>query len=146
MNRRMILMAIAGAFATQSAFAQMSPRMTTPLPSVSVAEAHQRARAGEAILIDIRRPEEWTDTGVAEGAIKLDMTSPTFVARLATIRRENPGKPIDIICRTANRTAQLQATLAAQGWTNIVNVRGGMLGNPGNPGWLALGLPVVAHR
>jgi rhodanese-related sulfurtransferase len=120
--------------------------MTTPPPSVSVNEAHQRAKSGQSILIDVRRPDEWADTGVPEGAIKLDMGAPTFVAKLATIRAENPGKPIDVICRTANRTAQLQAALTAQGWTNIVNVRGGMLGNPGNAGWLAQGLPVVPHK
>lgn len=147
-RRRIILFPIALLGAATAASAQGTPRMTTttPLPSVSVQEAHQRAKTGQSVLIDVRRPDEWADTGVPEGAIKLDMSSPAFVAKLATIRAENPGKPIDIICRTANRTRQLQAALVSQGWTNIINVRGGMLGNPTEIGWLAQGLPVVPHK
>ena len=81
-----------------------SAQTLPPRATMSVREAHARSRAKEVILVDIRRPEEWADTGVAEGAIKLDMTSPVFEARLAGLRAENPGKPIAIICRTANRT------------------------------------------
>ncbi len=109
---------------------------------MSVREAHERTRAQSVILVDIRRPEEWADTGVAEGAIKLDMTSPVFEARLAGLRAENPGKPIAIICRTANRTRHVQDVLGKRGWTNIVDVRGGMLGDGRNKGWLDEGLPV----
>jgi rhodanese-related sulfurtransferase len=112
------------------------------LPSISVREAYQRAKSGASILVDIRRPEEWADTGVPEGAVKLDMTSPAFEARLAALRAEHPGKPIDLICRTANRTRVVQEALVKRGWRDIVNVRGGLLGNPGNPGWLDEKLPV----
>jgi rhodanese-related sulfurtransferase len=135
MKRRDIL---AGAMAMVAipAAAQSGP------PSVSVREAHERAKAGRSILVDIRRPEEWADTGVPLGAVKLDMTSPAFEARLAALRAENPGKPIDLICRTANRTRAVQEALIKRGWREVVNVRGGLLGNPGNPGWLDEKLPV----
>ncbi len=152
MNRRTLIAALAALpFAmtanaqtpAQQAPTQQAPASQISAPaSISVREAHDRAKAGTAVLIDIRRPEEWADTGVAEGAIKLDMTSPLFEARLATIRSENPGKPIDLICRTANRTRDVQMQLSRRGWTNLVNVRGGMLGNPGNPGWLDEKLPL----
>jgi rhodanese-related sulfurtransferase len=110
--------------------------------TMSVREAHERNKVGAVILVDIRRPDEWADTGVAEGAIKLDMTSPVFEARLAGLRAENPGKPIAIICRTANRTRHVQEVLGKRGWTNIVDVRGGMLGDGRNKGWLDEGLPL----
>jgi rhodanese-related sulfurtransferase len=135
MNRRTF---IALAIATVPAVAQsQSERLT-----MSVREAHERAKAKSVILVDIRRPDEWADTGVPEGAIKLDMTSPIFEARLAGLRAENPGKPIAIICRTANRTRHVQETLGKRGWTNIIDVRGGMLGDGRNKGWLDEGLPV----
>lgn len=114
--------------------------------SVSVREAYERRRSGASLLVDIRTPEEWADTGLPEGAIPLDMTSPAFEAKLAALSAENPGKPIDLICRTANRTRQVQEALSRRGWRNLVNVRGGVLGNPGNPGWLAEKLPVAAPR
>ena len=109
---------------------------------IDVREAHERSRAKEVILVDIRRPEEWADTGVAEGAIKLDMTSPVFEARLAGLRADYPGKPIAIICRTASRTRHVQDVLGKRGWTGIVDVRGGMLGDGISKGWLDEGLPV----
>lgn len=119
-----------------------SAQTLPPRTTMSVREAHARSRAKEVILVDIRRPEEWADTGVAEGAIKLDMTSPVFEARLAGLRAENPGKPIAIICRTASRTRHVQEVLGKRGWTGIVDVRGGMLGDGRNKGWLDEGLPV----
>jgi rhodanese-related sulfurtransferase len=114
----------------------------TPRPTLSVREAHERTRAGQVVLVDIRTPEEWRDTGVAEGAIRLDMLNPAFEARLAAIRAEHPGKPIAIICRTANRTRRVQEVLGQRGWRDIVDVRGGMLGDGQNKGWLDEGLPL----
>lgn len=116
--------------------------VVTPRPTLSVREAHERVRAGQVVLVDIRTPEEWRDTGVAEGAVRLDMLNPTFEARLAAIRAANPGKPIAIICRTANRTRRVQEILSGRGWRDIVDVRGGMLGDGTHRGWLDEGLPL----
>jgi rhodanese-related sulfurtransferase len=138
MNRRTLI--IAFALMSTTTLAQSAP------PSVSVREAHQRARAGTSILVDIRTPEEWADTGVAEGAVRLDMTAPGFEIRLAGLRAENPGKPIDLICRTANRTRAVQEALGKRGWRDLVNVRGGMLGTPTDKGWLDEKLPVAAGK
>lgn len=118
----------------------------TPAPaapaSLSVREAHEATKAGKVVLVDIRRPDEWADTGVAEGAVRLDMTSGAFEAKLATLKAENPGKPIALICRTANRTRTVLQQLTARGWQGLVNVRGGMLGDGREAGWLAEKLPL----
>jgi len=116
----------------------------TALPSLSVREAHEAAKAGKLVLVDIRTPEEWADTGVPEGAIKLDMTGSAFEVRLAALKLDHPGKPIALICRTGNRTSTVQKKLAGRGWTNLIDVRGGLLGNPKDRGWLSENLPVVA--
>lgn len=115
----------------------------TALPSLSVREAHEAAKAGKLVLVDIRTPEEWADTGVPEGAIKLDMTGSGFEVRLAALKLDHPGKPIALICRTGSRTSTLQKKLVGRGWTNLVDVRGGLLGNPRDKGWLSENLPVV---
>lgn len=114
------------------------------MPWLSVREAHEAARAGKLVLVDIRTPEEWADTGVPDGAIKLDMTGSAFEVRLAALKLDHPGKPIALICRTGNRTSTVQKTLAGRGWKELVDVRGGLLGNPRDKGWLAEGLPVTA--
>lgn len=138
MNRRALLLLAALCSLPAGAEAQ------TALPSLSVREAHEAAKAGKLVLVDVRTPEEWTDTGVPDGAIRLDMTGSAFEVRLAALKLDHPGKPIALICRTGNRTSTLQKTLAGRGWKELVDVRGGLLGNPRDKGWLAEGLPVTA--
>ena len=50
--------------------------------------------------------------------------------------------PIALICRTGNRTTQVQRYLQSQGFTNVYNVKEGMAGSGAGPGWLKRGLPV----
>lgn len=139
MNRRALLLFAALCSLPADAEAQ------TPLPALSVREAHQAAKAGKLVLIDIRTPEEWADTGVPEGAIRLDMTGSAFEVRLAALKLDHPGKPIALICRTGNRSSEMQRKLAARGWKELIDVRGGLLGNPKDKGWLAEGLPVKSY-
>lgn len=139
MTRRAFVLAALILAVWQPALAQQ------PLPSLSVREAHEAARAGKLVLVDIRTPEEWADTGLPDRAIRLDMTSSGFEVRLAALKLDHPGKPIALICRTGNRTAEVQKKLAARGWRELVDVRGGLLGNPRDKGWLAEGLPVAGY-
>ncbi|MBP0481737.1 rhodanese-like domain-containing protein [Sagittula salina] len=103
--------------------------------------AFDAAKAGEIILVDIRTPDEWAETGVAEGAIGLDMTSEDFVASLARLRETNPATPIALICRTGNRTGFATQTLAKQGFPGLVDIKEGMAGGRNGTGWLKRGLP-----
>jgi rhodanese-related sulfurtransferase len=50
--------------------------------------------------------------------------------------------PIGLICRTGNRTTQVQKYLEAQGFTRVYNVKEGMAGSAAGPGWLRRGLQV----
>lgn len=134
---RRTLLGLSLTLAAASALAQGA------LPSVTVHEANERLASGKSILVDIRRPEEWAETGTAQGAVKLDMTANDFLPKLQGLMQANPGKDIDIICRTASRTSYVQAELARRGWKGIVNVRGGMAGRSPDIGWIGARLPLV---
>lgn len=82
-------------------------------------------------LYDVRRAEEWAQTGVVAGSRKL-----TFVDAEG---RLNPGflplfsaevaqdEPVILICRTGNRTDTLGRLLVEQlGYTQVYNVRDGI--------------------
>jgi rhodanese-related sulfurtransferase len=56
----------------------------------------------------------------------------------------NRDAPIGLICRTGNRTTQMQKVLQDAGFTNVVNVSEGMAGSAAGPGWIRRGLPVEA--
>jgi rhodanese-related sulfurtransferase len=110
---------------------------------MSPAEAHKLAKEKKVVLIDIRTPEEWKETGVAEDALKIDMTDPMFIAKISQAQAGDRTKPLALICRTANRTRTVQQALAQLGYINVINVEGGMIGNPADQGWIKRGLPMA---
>lgn len=115
-------------------------------PTLSASEAYQKARAGELTLIDIRRPDEWRQTGVAEGALRINMVHPQgvrgFIRQVSAEIGGQRDAPIALICRTGNRTTHMQKALQEAGFTNVYHVPEGMVGSRAGPGWIARGLPV----
>ncbi|MCR9125880.1 MAG: rhodanese-like domain-containing protein [Rhodobacteraceae bacterium] len=111
--------------------------------ALSVAEAHSAARAGDILLIDIRRPDEWARTGVGAGARPLDMRRDDFIAALDRLAEGDRTRPVALICARGVRSARLAAALRAAGFERIVDVPEGMSGSRAGPGWLAAGLPVA---
>lgn len=99
-------------------------------------EANLEVSAGGMVLIDIRTPDEWADTGVAPNATPIDMTSPEFVDQLKAVIAANPGKKYAFMCRSGNRSGMLTKRLEQAGLQNVVDVKGGILG------WIDAGLPV----
>lgn len=109
-------------------------------------EAYEMVQTGEATLIDIRHPQEWQRTGVAKGALRVEMVAPQMAGEFAQRVRKAIGgktdKPIILICRTGHRTSLMQAALTQLGFEHVYHVSGGMMGRIGAPGWIAKGLPV----
>jgi rhodanese-related sulfurtransferase len=113
------------------------------LETVSVSEARDQQVAGKAILIDVRRPDEWAMTGVPQGAVLLTMGDPDFLARIEELTGGDRSRRLLFTCRTGARSGQVQHALNGLGYSNVVNVRGGFVGNGIDPGWSQAGLPVV---
>lgn len=115
---------------------------------LNAAEAFALAEAGEITLIDIRRPEEWRQTGVARGVNTINMVHPQGLAGFAREVYAAVGNdldaPIVLICRTGSRTSRLQPVLTEIGFTNVRHVPEGMIGSRAGPGWIARGFPVDA--
>lgn len=114
--------------------------------TLSAAEANAQVQAGQMILIDVRTPQEWQQTGVAEGAWPLDMTQPDFGGWLMAAIERNPDRKIAIICRTGNRTGRLMQALAQNGIDGVLDVSEGMAGGPRGTGWIPAGLPITTAQ
>ena len=110
--------------------------------TLSAPEAFAKAEAGELVLIDIRRPSEWRESGIASVATPLSMHENGFIEGLEQIRAANPDKEIALICATGGRTAFLQKELTKRGLGSTIDVSEGMFGNGDAPGWLKRGLPL----
>ena len=118
------------------AFAQAAPRVMTPR------EAYAAQQAGQAVIVDIRTPAEWAETGAPKGAARIDVGAPDFVQKLDALRKANPGKDVALICRSSSRSARAAAALVQQGWSGVIDVAGGVAGSPRGAGWIAEGLPI----
>jgi len=92
-------------------------------------------------MYDIRRPEEWRETGVVEGSRKLTYVdasgrpNPEFLARFTAEVDKNA--PVVLICRTGSRSDSLARELVEMGYTQVYNVRNGITR------WLSEGNPVA---
>lgn len=113
---------------------------------INAVEAHALAQAGQITLIDIRRPDEWRQTGVAQGVTRINMLHPQgmsgFAQAVAQAVGNDRNAPIVLICRTGSRTSRLAPALAEMGFTHVRHVPEGMIGSRSGPGWIARGLPI----
>lgn len=139
-KRRVFLATIAmGAVFASQTMAQQSDVWT-------INQVNDALSRGEIVLIDIRRPEEWAQTGVAKGAWPLDMTAGDFTQKLFQARELAEGRPVVLICRTANRSGFLMAQIRKAGLKGFVDTSGGMAGKGSNRGWIESDLPIVTDK
>lgn len=103
------------------------------LPSVTLEQARAEHEAGQALMIDIREPQEHA-TGVAQGVVLLPMSQ--VAQRVAEIPKR-ADQPVLLICNTQNRSRAVTEALLEQGFTNIRYVNGGM------SEWAQRGWPMV---
>jgi rhodanese-related sulfurtransferase len=136
----MVVLVALGAWAWINRYAAEA----SPETIVDAAMAHERARAGEIVLVDVRRPSEWKSSGVpASGhAITMHQDGAQFLAKLRQAAAGNLARPIALICATGGRTTWLLPHLQKAGFTNVLNVAEGMFGSTHGKGWLKHGLPV----
>lgn len=110
--------------------------------TLSAPEALEQAEAGKILLVDIRTPPEWRQTGIAAEAQAIDMSSPEFLDTLLEAVAGDRSAPIALICRTGNRSGAVQRALRQYGFTQVYDIPEGMVGSRAGPGWLKRGLPV----
>jgi rhodanese-related sulfurtransferase len=101
-----------------------------PYTNVDNAQLQQMVEQNIPIF-DIRRPEEWQQTGVIEGSQLLTFVDsngrmvPGFLDQLTTAIGKHD--PVILICRTGSRTSTLARYLVEElGYTQVFNVRHGI--------------------
>ena len=144
MRRRALLAAgaaatLCGAVAGGRALTRDAHRGESMAPEA----ARAAALAGEVLLLDVRRPEEWEETGVGEGAVPLDLRRDDFTEAVDALLEGDRARPVALICARGARSDRAAARLAAAGFERVIDVPEGMLGSAEGPGWLRRGLPAA---
>ena len=135
-----------GCLAVVAGLAAGAARAADVPGDISAPDAHTAAKAGKLVLVDIRTPGEWRETGVPQGAKRIDMLDPQFESKLRAALSGKKDAQVAIICRTGNRSTHVQRWLRSQGYSSVLNVKEGMAGSGAGPGWIRRGLPVEACR
>lgn len=113
--------------------------------ALSPPEVRAAAVAGDLLLIDIRRPDEWQRTGIGEGAVPLDMRREDFEEALLELTDGDRSQIVALICARGVRSRRMTELLNGAGFTRVLDVPEGMLGSGAGPGWLKRDLPTVAY-
>jgi rhodanese-related sulfurtransferase len=101
------------------------------IPTIDVNEAAARRDGPEdPIVVDVREADEFATVRL-EGVALLPMS--TFGERHAELPKD---RPLLIMCHMGGRSAAAAGFLLRSGWTDVVNVAGGI------DAWERAGLPV----
>lgn len=103
------------------------------IKEVEVAELNAMLEAEDNAIrvIDVRQPAE-----IAAGTVPKAETMPmhTIPLRMSELNKEDK---LVLVCRSGARSAQACAFLQQQGFNDVYNLRGGMMG------WAGSGLPIT---
>jgi rhodanese-related sulfurtransferase len=105
-----------------------------PFTRITVAEAKQKLDAGEAVMVDVREPNEYVEVH-AKGVRLIPVN--TIIEEGKQIREFANGKEVMFICRSGQRSALAAEFATAAGIADIplYNVEGGTLD------WVKAGFP-----
>jgi len=98
-------------------------------------DAFPLVRAGTLTLIDVRRPEEWNETGRPARSKGVMLQDPDFVAKIEAIL-DSKSEPVAVSCRSGARSAKAAGLLASAGFSDVSDIKGGFMA------WRDQGMPV----
>lgn len=111
-----------------------STALAAEVAKIAPADAARLVADGKAVLVDVREPAEWAETGVAAPAVLLAKSDFDGAQKdWKPFLEQNAGKEIILYCRSGNRSGKVAAVLAEKG-LKVANA-GGL------KDWQAAGLP-----
>lgn len=90
--------------------------------------------SSDAVMVDVRTPAEWKETGVISGAHlityfdeKARPLKAEFLSKLAVLTSNNKNKQVVVICRTGARSKFVAEVLDRSGYKAVYNYKDGMM-------------------
>ena len=108
--------------------------LAADVTKIAPKDADKLVAEGKAVLVDVREPAEWAETGVAEKAVLLPKSDFDGAQKLwKDFLAHNGDKEVILYCRSGKRAGVVGTALAAQG-IKVANAGG-------FSDWTAAGLP-----
>jgi adenylyltransferase/sulfurtransferase len=102
-----------------------TPQPPQTIPQITASELKQRLDNGDKLtLIDVREPFEWDIANLGQYGAKLIPLDQVID------RRDEIDRAGDVVvyCRSGSRSASIIRQLRAQGFDNLINLKGGIRG------------------
>lgn len=99
------------------------------IPEISVQEvAVKRANGNDFVLMDVREPNELAYANLGEGVDEAPLSdiAERRLEALPEAVRNNKEAEVVVFCHHGSRSAQVVGWLRQQGWTNVLNMAGGI--------------------
>ncbi|MBV8253436.1 MAG: rhodanese-like domain-containing protein [Chitinophaga sp.] len=94
------------------------------MQNITAEELKARLDAGEQLtLVDVREPHERAEFNIGGIHVPLGQIQMMQIDELEGLE----GKEVIVYCRSGNRSGQAAMSLETQGFTNVLNLAGGML-------------------
>ena len=101
-----------------------SSALTMPIPEITVQDLHRMTTEGDRpFLVDVRQPEEHA-IGHIDGAL---IPLGELPDRMDELEPHREDEQIVVHCRSGGRSGKAVEYLQSQGFTNVVNLKGGIL-------------------
>lgn len=107
-----------------------------PVPVISPSQANAKTIRGDLVLIDVREPHEWAVDGTPAGSRCVALQSVNFIDDVTLLVDDDKAASIAVCCRSGMRGKKAAKLLQDAGFTDVVNVEGGMMR------WVSEKLPV----
>jgi rhodanese-related sulfurtransferase len=101
--------------------------------SVGTLQATMLINQKDAVVVDVREPGEFAQSHILNAR---NVPLGEIEARIKELERFK-DKPVIVACATGNRSGSAAAVLRKQGFTNVVNLAGGLAA------WQQAGLPTA---
>jgi len=113
------------------------------LNNLSVEEVEALQKQGDVLIIDVRTPEEWKQTGIIPGSVPLQFfdkdgnaLTQTWLIQFDQLRK-SPDQPVILVCRSGHRSGLVGNFLTKKlGLEHINHLSTGL------KSWLKAGKPV----
>jgi len=106
----------------------------TSIITINASEFKKKVSEQDTIILDVRTPDEYK-TGHLSGSINLDFNNRTSFTN--SLKSLDKNKTYLVYCRSGNRSSQAVDLMAEQGFTDLVNLEGGIIS------WQAADLPTI---
>ncbi len=117
--------------------------LATELENLTVEQVEALQKQGKALIIDVRTPEEWRQTGVIPGSKPLQFfdkdgnaQTQTWLSQFDKLRK-SPDQPVVLVCRSGHRSGLVGNFLTKKlGLKNINHLSTGI------KSWIKSGKPL----